>query len=272
MGARPSTFRKSGGFLNGIDGLITGYQMTDEFNGVAFTPGKKGGKDKFHALYCVLSVRVDGAEEDVTTTLFMGGAEDWEVSDDGLTITPAEEGRQLGAGTSFSTFLTSLCENGFDESELPEDEFNFEPIIGLRCHFVQKKNEEATKKLGKRKSKDGTKEYDRQDLVVETVYGREDVPANKPAKGKAAPAVKAGKQAKPTSAVPANAAATLLAVLSEQPENKITFGKLAVKVLQHTVKAKAVDGNEQKEWLKNKDNIASVDGIEMDGDVIALSE
>jgi hypothetical protein len=81
MGARPSAFRKSGGgFLNQVDGVIAGYEFTDEFNGVAFVPGKVAGKDKFHSLYCVLSARVDGAEEDVTTTLFVGGADDFEVS------------------------------------------------------------------------------------------------------------------------------------------------------------------------------------------------
>src|SRR5213593_1624882 len=88
MGARPSSFKKGGGFLNNVDGTFKGYQFTDEFNGEPFNPKAKGkdGKPRFHSLYFVPSVRVDGADEDVTTTMFVGGFDDWNVSNDGLTI------------------------------------------------------------------------------------------------------------------------------------------------------------------------------------------
>ena len=122
MGARPSSFKKSGGFLNGVDGVISGYQFTDEFNGVAFVAGKdpKTKKERFHSLYTVLSVRVDGADEDVTTTLFTGGADDFEVTDDGHTLSPIEEGRELGANTPFAKLVVSLVEAGFPESRSEE--------------------------------------------------------------------------------------------------------------------------------------------------------
>ena len=61
MGARPSSHRKAGGFLNGVDGTILDYQFTDAFNGEPWKPGKvkdkKTGKikDRFHTLYGVLS-------------------------------------------------------------------------------------------------------------------------------------------------------------------------------------------------------------------------
>jgi hypothetical protein len=169
--ARPSSFKKGGGFLNGVDGTITGYQFTDEFNGVAFTPGKdpKTKKERFHSLYCALSVRADGADEDVTSTLFVGGADDFIVSEDGHTLEPVEDGRELGANTGFAKLITSMCSAGFPDTLLPEDSIDFSAIIGTRARFVQKKDEETTKRLGKRKAKNG-KEYDYQDLLIDQVY------------------------------------------------------------------------------------------------------
>jgi len=127
MGARPTQFRKSGGFLNGVDATINDYQFTDEFNGEPFKPGKdpKTKKEKFHSLYCVLTATADGADDAVTTTLFVGSADDWDVSEDGHTLTPAEgrpENQQLGGGLPFTKFIDSMCKSGFDELKLPEDE------------------------------------------------------------------------------------------------------------------------------------------------------
>src|SRR6266404_1481139 len=172
MGARPSSFKRGGGFLNGVDAVITGYTWTDAFNGKEFVAGKdpKTKKDKFHSLYFVLSARADGAEEDVTTTLFAGGFEDFEVSDDGHTLTPVEDGRELGGGTAFAKLLTSLVEAGFPETNLSETEINYEPIIGTRVRFVQRVNAEDTKKLGKQVDKKTGKQYERKDLIIETVY------------------------------------------------------------------------------------------------------
>ena len=45
---------------------------------------RKTKKEKFHSLYCELSMRVDGADEDVSQHLFAGGFEDFsETSEDG---------------------------------------------------------------------------------------------------------------------------------------------------------------------------------------------
>ena len=113
MGARPSTYKKGGGFLNGVDGTITGYQWTDEFNGKAFVAGRdpKTKKERFHSLYLVPTVRVDGADEDVNTTLFAGGYDDYEVSEDGLTLTdPAGGDVSIGANTAAGKLLQSLVD------------------------------------------------------------------------------------------------------------------------------------------------------------------
>lgn len=237
MGARPSQFKKGGGFLNNVDGVITDYQFTDEFNGEPFKAGKdpKTKKEKFHSLYCVLSVRVDGADEDVTTTLFVGGADDFEVSDDGHALTPAEDGRELGAGTPFAKLITSLVEAGFPETNLPEDEINYESIIGTRVRFTQKKDEEGTKRLGKRKDKKTGKEYDRQDLVIDQVY---DLPGSAaPAKaGKAAPA-KAGKGGKAQAPDVSELALDTLKAVLKRAGGSIAKGKpLSMAVLAKLMK------------------------------------
>ncbi len=238
MGARPSQFKKGGGFLNNVDGVISDYQFTDEFNGKPFVPGRdpKTKKERFHSLYCVLSVRVDGADEDVTTTLFVGGADDFQVEDDGHTLVPAEEGRELGASTSFAKLITSLVEAGFPETLLPEDAINYEPIIGTRARFVQRKNEEDTKKLGKRKDPKTGKEYDRNDLVIDQVY---DLPGTKPAApskgGKANPPSKTAKgKAAPAAAAEVDveqlAKDTLVSILADAG-GSLAKSKISMKVL-----------------------------------------
>lgn len=229
MGARPSSFKKSGGFLNGVDGVISGYQFTDEFNGVAFVAGKdpKTKKERFHSLYTVLSVRVDGADEDVTTTLFTGGADDFEITDDGHTLSPIEEGRELGANTAFAKLVVSLVEAGFPESNLPEDVINFESIIGTRARFEQRVNVEDTKKLGKRKDKKTGKEYERQDLVITQVYEL----ASK--SGKTAPKapVKGAKSAKPAVQDISELAGKALLEIVQAAGGSITKAKLSMKTL-----------------------------------------
>lgn len=250
MGARPSSFKKGGGFLNGVDGVITDYQFTDEFNGEAFKPGKdpKTKKERFHALYCVLSARVDGADEDVTTTLFAGGADDFSVSDDGHVIWDSEyespeaaaaaenEARSLGANTAFGKFMTSLVAAGFPETNLPEFDIDYTSVIGTRVRFVQRTNVDDTKKLGKRKDRKTGKEYDRQDLLVENVYAlpgtqsAAPAPTTKAPAGK--PAAKAGKVSKPAAGEDLKTLSgnTLVDILNDAG-GSIVKSKVSMKVL-----------------------------------------
>jgi hypothetical protein len=220
MGSRPSQFKKGGGFLNGVDGVITGYRFTDEFNGKAFEGGKdpKTKKEKFHSLFCEVSVRVDGADEDVTQHLFAGGYDDFEVSEDGLTLTnPAGGECNIGGNTSTAKFFGSLVAAGFPEDNFSDDpdSVNFEPAIGARVKFVQRKDEESTRKLGKRKDKKTGKEYDRTDLVIDAVYEVGAAPvAAAPAKGK--PAGKAKTPAAPAVDVDSLATATVIEIVLKE--------------------------------------------------------
>lgn len=229
MGARPSSFKKGGGgFLNNVDGTITGYEFTDVFPSDNPKPRKKSD---FHSLYCILSVRVDGADEDVSTTLFVGSADEWEIENDGHTLVPNEEGQEIGQNTGFGKLLSSLTEANFPEAALPEDEFNWEAIIGTRCRFVQRTDKETTQRLGKRKGKNG-KEYDRQDLVIDQVY---DLPgeAGKAAKaGKAAPKGKAGKTEDAEDDDVETLATKFLLKMVTANKGKLTKGKLSMGLLK----------------------------------------
>lgn len=250
MGARPSSYKKSGGFLNGVDCVITDYQLTDEFNGEPYKPGKIKGSDgklmdRPHSLNVLLSVRVDGAEEDTTTTLKAAGEFDaWEVSEDGHTVTPVEDGLEFSANAAFSKFMASLCNpsegKGFPEELLPEDTFNFEAIIGTRLRLVQQTDIERTKKFGKRVDKKTGKSFDRQDLVVEQVY---ELPAGsssgvKAAKGKVAAAPKGKAKAVEPEGDDLDQLAkdTLVEILAAAKGNTIAKSKLSMAVLTKLMK------------------------------------
>lgn len=258
MGARPSSFKKGGGFLNNVDGIIADYQFTTEF------PGGGGGKRKknpdFTPLYFVLSARIDGADEDAQTTLNAGNADNFEISDDGKTLTPVEEGFELSGNSAVGKFIASLCEAGFPETNLSETEINFEPIIGTRVRFVQVVNKEATEKYGKRKSKDGKREFDRQDLKVSNVLGLPGKAAGKPAVkgGKAAPAAAAD------SDVSELAGETLMTILGETKDGSINKAKVKMAVIRVMGGVKADNCKEVVAYLADDDNLGSIDGVDYD--------
>jgi hypothetical protein len=138
-----------------VDAVITGIEFTTD------PPFKNDGE----YVYAILSARVDGADEDSTSSFFVGSADEWEI--DGTTLTPSSDGQGIGASTGWGKFLDSLIENNFPETLLPEDEFNWDAIIGTRVRFTKVENEAMKGK--KRKAKNG-KEYAYQDTVVGQVY------------------------------------------------------------------------------------------------------
>lgn len=191
--ARPTSFKRSGGFLNNVDGVISGYEFTDEFPGGT----KQAKKGDFNPLYFLLKVRVDGADDDIQTTLFAGSADDFEISRDGATLTPVAEGVGLRESSDLAHFMATLLDSGFPAantelfySDSPEDAIDFRAIVGTRVRFVQAKDDEATKRLGPRKDKKTGKSYDRQRLEVTKVYA---LPASRQATAPARAAKGGGK-------------------------------------------------------------------------------
>lgn len=255
MGAKPSQFKKSGGFLNNVDGCITSYEFTDEFPGGDGKPRK--GKSDFHSLFCVLSARVDGADEDVTTTFFVGDADAFEIEDDGHTLMPVEESNNIGANTGWGKFIQSLVDAGFPEADLSETDINFEPIIGWRVRFIQRVDVETTKRLGKRKSKDGKREFDRTDVVVDVVYGPPEETKSAGKSVKATKGVSTGKAGKDTNDVAELAIKTLVGILGDQKDNSLPKSKVSMKVLQ--VLLKHPQREEVRTLLNNDEFLESQD-------------
>jgi hypothetical protein len=281
MGARPSSFKKGGGFLNNVDGEITGYEFTPDFPG---GDGKRKGKSDFNPLYFVLTVQEDGAEEARTTTLFAGSADDFEISKDGLTLEPVDNGG-IGAKSDLGRFMASLVEAGFDENNLPEDDepINYEAIVGQRVTFVQVKDEDAMAKAakkwrqsggkfndqGQKKGKDG-KYYNLQYLTVSAVLGEAD---ERPAKGKKTAALASkGKTGTKVTKGRANgkvevdidelAKETLLAILADN-DDSIAKSKLPAKIAQK-LGVKHPQREEVRKRIYSDDFLTTEDGWSYD--------
>lgn len=276
---RQAAFKVGGGFLNGVDGVIVNYEFTDEFNGKAYDPTPVKGKVPFHSLFSKLSVRVDGATEDTTTTLFVGDADKFAVTDEGHTITPVEDGYRMGGSTSWSKLISSwekAAETGAENESYDEGVYNYEGIIGSRARFEQQNYSAAelarlkaagkpTERVGKPGTPSAGKKFPLQDVVVTQVY--ELAAAVKAAPKAAAGKVAAGKKA--AAAAPVQEvdivalAGVALAEIVKKAGGTIQTGKIGVQVLL----APSLKGNSAKnavrEFLTDDSNIQAIteDGV-----------
>jgi hypothetical protein len=171
MGFRGAV-KSGGGFWNNVDGKIIGYRFT------AKGPGSDSNGDW---VFFVPKIHTDGAEKATEQHLFFGGVEQYSISKDGQTIESVNGGNvTIGANTPAGLFLTSMLDNGLDESELPDLEagepLELSGIVNYRIRLKQEVDEKATSKLGKRKYKDAQgneREANRTNTVVSAVYGKE---------------------------------------------------------------------------------------------------
>lgn len=195
MGIR-GAIKSGGGFWNNVDVTLLGVTFT------TVPPGEDAESGEW--MYMVPEVQVDGADGPTTQHLFMGAAERYSIEEDGASsISGVDDAPvSIGANTPAGKFVNSLLDANPEldiEGALPDVEageaLTFEGIAGARLRLKQQRDEEGTKKRGKRKvkGKDGkTKEYDRTDTVVVTVYS---IGGEKPAKGKPGAKPVAGKPA-----------------------------------------------------------------------------
>jgi hypothetical protein len=232
--SRPSAFKKGGGFLNDVDGVIIDYEFTPVFPG---GKQKTRGDDEFHPLYCVLTVRVDGAEEDVTTTLYVGSADDFEIEDEGKTLVAVSETVQLRGDKPWSLFVTAMLAGGFDEDELQEDRVNYEAFIGKRVRFAQVPVIGRDGKVQKRVAKKGPykgREFDQTTTTVTAYYGEAEKSSKSVkkagvAKGTTSKTGKAVSKAPVEQSLEEEGAEVLLAILSDN-DGEIMKSKLPVKL------------------------------------------
>jgi len=254
-------FKKGGGFLHNVDGLVVGYSFTTQpdFGGDREQPERKEGD--FTALWCALTVRTDGSEANETTHLFAGSGDDFVISEDGLSLEPVNNA-SLWGNTAFAQFYESLVQHGVEDVDIEDGEpLNFGHIIGARVRFVQEKDEEAMKRAakgaaksrgrinaqGQKKGKDG-KFYDIRTLRVSEVYstGNTIPTEGKPSGGSktaaaAKPAAKAVVKGRPSQTAAAQAAATdgsiaefaedtLVEILGKEKGKKISKTKMNLAV------------------------------------------
>lgn len=272
-GSRPSQFKESGGFLNNVDGVITGYEFTYQFGDNA---PKRGEETK--NIYMALSARQDGADDDVVIHLYAAPGEFGDndryftISDDAKTLEPSEDDMTLWAGSPLAGFINSLVQAGFPESNLSEDEINFEPIVNTRVRFIQV--EEIDKQTGKvrmRKAKQGKykgREFKQTTTQVSKVLA---LPGDKAEKGKSASRTNgsgkgtmASKPGKKAETVDLNEIAkeTLLDILTDNG-GSIGKAKLPVKIL-NKLGAKHPYKEEVRKLIYSDDFLATEDGWSYD--------
>lgn len=222
MGVNPKNF-KTGGFLNGKDVTLTGYQFqrkTFETADGPFTPQS-----------IELRFRIDGADEDVKTYLKMGQADNWgDQSPDGLRLfTP--DGQNLSNNSQLGIFLQSFVPAGapadiFDADDSPAY-LSLESVVSRRPRFriATPVNAEKTERLGpeKGRGKNLGKTFDRRDTVVEKFYGYT-------AKGQAGVPQAVGTMNGPAAGVDRGVAVTTLLGIAKAAGGAIPKGKLPTKV------------------------------------------
>lgn len=295
MGLR-DRFKRGGGFLNNVDGLIVGLKFTTTHD---FGDGPKeqqvaAGKET--PLWVEISAKADGSDKIESTHLFAGGADKFVISEDGTSLTPSEDGASLWGSTAFDNFYISYVDNKGSDPEPGEDgTLNFGHIVGARVRFVQVKDEAAMKRaaenfkknkgnakkifneLGQKKGNDG-KYYDIRTLQVSQVYSEgndvEAAPAGKAQKptgqqkstsrtngtGKPATAgtkAAAGKKADPAYDVAEDSKAVLLDLLTAAEDNSVTKTELNGLVTRHLVK-EPVRREAVRKYLINDENLAAL--------------
>ncbi len=227
--------------------------------------GKNKGKT-WSPISFVPVFKQDGAEKSDSQRLLLCNADavDATVSEDGKTVTFGE-GTRIFADNETMIFIQSLVDGGFPEDQLDDDPnvLNLEPAIGARLRLIQEVNAEKTKMQGKQKNDKTGKEYDRRDLKVQTVIA---MPTAKSKAGK--PAVKGGKAAKPAD-VSVLAAETLTTLLQNAKDNTLAKKALKMKAFG-LLGTKHAQLNDVTKLFADDDFLATVDGVEFDGEAVTL--
>lgn len=272
---RPSSFsRGGGGFLNGVDATITGLDFVVNPIAYEIKQGARKGED-FQPVNLVASFRVDGASEDVSKRLLVGGIADFGgVSEDGSTLDIG--GGRFSTKSEAGLFVDSLFSptgggEGFPEDRISEDatSLNLQPVLGTRVRLVtldaldakgNVKKHEGTNKEGKKQI------YTDKNVVVETVY---EVPKAGKAPSKAVAKTSAATKGKPAKAVDVaeEAGEALRAVLAAKG-GVIAKPKLRMALLT-ALTGKSDNRDAIIAFLGKDENLDGVEGVEYDNDAIS---
>lgn len=252
--ARPSAFKQGGGgSFNGVDGCITGYEFSTSH------PFSDSASSDY--IYAAVTAAIDGSEDDQTTAFLVGNADDFEIEDDGHTLTPVDPDGGLRANSPFGKFVVSMITGGFPESSLPEDKINFEAFIGSRVRFVQVNDTDAQGNVKMRKAKKGKfkgKEFPQTHTEVSTVI---ELPGAKKSGTKAAGSSKSTKADDDAVDVEQLATETLLGILAAKGD---TLKKKLPVAVMNTLGGKHPQREEVRKLLGDDDFLSTENGWSYD--------
>ena len=227
-----------GGYLNGVSGVIKSITFKAGNSGVAEKSGKSWTKYSG-----VITVLADGAENEVPQFAdagFLRG--DQTISADNRTIEGDDAYFLSGNENPFGRFIVSLFEG--EGNRLPESLWeatnggrNYDALAGVRVTFQRVRDEEATKRMGKRKDPKTGKEYDRDYLLVSEVLAAP-APAAKGAKAAVKGAAKGAVKAAPAVASTDAADAALLSILGGTADNTLERSKVSGAVVRYALAQK----------------------------------
>lgn len=192
-----------GGKFNNVIGIIKSYEFTT-VHPFAKNPPKRRKEGEFEPLFGVLTAQMDGATKPDVDVLLVGDANDFEVSEDGLTLTPAVEGGKVWKDGQWGKLIASLEEHGVstESGDYERGVYNYTPIVNRRVRFKQvqqfDKNGKVKQREGKGRGGVGKKMYDDTTTVVCEDFGYAEVVKASAATSKsAAKRQAAGKTSKP---------------------------------------------------------------------------
>lgn len=250
-------FRRTGtGFLNGVAGVITGYNFDSKV-------WNEGEDKEYTSLTVELLILQDGADEPVQQFLRAGFLyPEHSISKDGQTLESDDDRPIIAEDSEFAKLLQSAVEAGLNPT--PFEESNLRNLAGLvnqRFLFKREIDTELTEKMkkagksGKRKGKDG-KEYP-YDLLLVAEYLGEVEKKGRSASAKSNASKKgvngAAKNAD-ADALVEQADSVLMSILADAKDNRVDRSGLSAKIVrystEHRFSEDSKEHNEIRESLR----------------------
>lgn len=242
MSLSPSTYKTGGGGLyDDVVIEIKDIVYTNEFPSENYN-APEGVENP---LFARLTIRVDGAEEDITDNIYLGNAasNNFEPSEDGKDLVPAGEGVQLSDKSKWAIFVgTAIAAGVPDVWSDNADSYDVTSLVGYRFHVKRLPTNSGFKRQGR-----NGREYEDTAINVTRVVSAPGEGGKGKGKGKAAAAAAPKGKAK---AAPVEEAADeggddlevqtidMLNALLKENKGKIQKSQITLLVTKAATKAK----------------------------------
>lgn len=268
MSLSPSTYKTGGGGLyDDVVIHIKSIEYTNEFPSENYTA--PDGTES--PLFVRLTLRIDGAEEDIVDNIYLGnaGSNNFEPTEDGKDLVPAGEGVQLSDKSKWAIFVGSAIAAGVPDVWSDEqDSYDVRSLEGYKFHVKRLPTGSGFKRTAKKSGK----EYDDTAInVTRVVAAPGETKAAGKGKAKAAPAAAAKGKAKAAPVEEVEEAdggdievqtVDLLNQLLKENKGKITKGQITLLVTKNATKTKmAPDTREAIRKLMFSDTFLEQEGL-----------